>query len=298
MSSKYQIVFPLAYGAPRLANQMFQYAVARVMALRTNSSVVLTTDRLNSGAFSFHQYFKNIPFDTQYTSSNFNVVPEKIQFELVPEVFTTELKSSMVLQGWFQHYGYFKGYEEEICNMFEFNDDIQLRGNTYLNEIKERYPQKQIVGFHLRRPDVKNDPHFIYTTYTSTHIVNLLKKFDISNTIFLFFSSDKTDCLEKFGSIFDLVTHEWVDFGEADSLYIMSQCDHNIIGASTYSWWAAYLNKHDDKRVIIPSPFFSPISNQRTNIVDGYYVPGWEVFELYSPEELKTYEMIYKQLRR
>jgi Ca2+-transporting ATPase len=39
--SDYQIVFPLAVGWPRLANQMFQYAVSQLLALRTDSKVVL-----------------------------------------------------------------------------------------------------------------------------------------------------------------------------------------------------------------------------------------------------------------
>ena len=65
MSEKYQIVFPVAVGWPRLANQMFQYAVAHLFALQTNSKVVLDIARLNSGMFSFHKYFKNLDFVTE-----------------------------------------------------------------------------------------------------------------------------------------------------------------------------------------------------------------------------------------
>jgi len=37
-----------------------------------------------------------------------------------------------------------------------------------------------------------------------------------------------------------------------DDLYAMSQCDHQIIANSSYSWWSAWLNQNPDKRIIWP----------------------------------------------
>ena len=285
MSEKYQIVFPVAVGWPRLANQMFQYAIAHLFALQTNSTVVLDIARLNSGMFSFHKYFKNLKFDTSYNDSilknKFRNIKETKEFELIPElVNTTSLNTNIILEGWFQNAEYYQGKEDYVKSLFEFNDNIDKESQTYIDMIKRIYPNKEIVSFHLRRPDNKNDKYFIYTVYYKHHVQDLLNKFDKNNTVFLIFTSDVQDTEQKLLEEFKDINCQLIIKDEATSLCIMSKCDHNIIGASSYSWWGAYLNKNPNKRVIIPSPWFSPVSTQKNNYIKGLYLPNWEVYEL------------------
>lgn len=49
-------------------------------------------------------------------------------------------------------------------------------------------------------------------------------------------------------------------WGQHFDMLLMSLCHHNILSNSTYSWWAAWLNAHQDKQVVLPNVWFNPKS--------------------------------------
>jgi hypothetical protein len=46
----------------------------------------------------------------------------------------------------------------------------------------------------------------------------------------------------------------------------MSQCDYNIVGNSTYSWWSAYMNGNENKKVVVSEK--------------EYFGPGYQYFNM------------------
>ena len=102
------------------------------------------------------------------------------------------------------------------------------------------------VSIHVRRTDMVNNNFDINLSETDYYRL-AMKIFPKSQ--FLVFSDDTKWCKQQ--KIF-----KNCDFSEGkneiEDLNAMASCQHNIIANSSFSWWAAYLNKNPDKVVICP----------------------------------------------
>ena len=271
----------------RLGNQMFQFAsaigIARERGFGISIPIENCTREIGEGPIDVKTGLKtnvkcdlldcfNVP--SKYLISFSEIKPQYIYYErdfkFNPQVLT--LNPNTDLSGYFQTEEYFKRYREEILEAFTFKEKYSDEARTFLFE--KVHPllngTKDIISLHVRRGD--------YTLYPDHHPVcsddyyqTAIGKFDLENSIFLIFSDDIEWCKEKFKGdnfIFSDSNNPYID------LAIMSLCDHHIIANSSFSWWGAWLNTSENKRVIAPSKWFGPSLPKDTSEI---YCEEWEI---------------------
>ena len=165
------------------------------------------------------------------------------------------------VHGFFCSEKYFKNIEDEIRNDFVLKEPLSYNSRLWEKKI---HSEPCSVSLHIRRGDYllsKNSNFAILKPELYYRALDELKKSCEISAIFVF-SNDIQWCQENFK--FDLPVY-YVDGNDEDhgyeDMYLMSQCTHNIIANSTFSWWAAWLNPHRNKKVICPRRYYNVSAN-------------------------------------
>lgn len=187
------------------------------------------------------------------------------------------------LTGYFQSARYWEHCEDEIREMFEFSEQVKtVTDNIWRGEINAKeekgtfftfwsafnYPT---VSIHVRRGDYLKHPNE-HSVLPIGYYFQAVQKLHTPETIYLVFSDDPKWCKATF---IDPIFKDRIYFIEGNTpvedLYLMSLCSHNIICASSFSWWASYLNKNPNKKVIAPKKenWFGP-ARKTWNVTDLY----------------------------
>jgi len=114
------------------------------------------------------------------------------------------------------------------------------------------------VSLHLRRGDYREKSYYCDLHKLGYYEAAILEiKQRVPDAKFFVFSDDPPWCKEVFsGAEFCVVDCNQGKEAFLD-MYLMTQCQHNIIANSTFSWWGAWLNRNSTKIVITPGEWFS-----------------------------------------
>ena len=159
--------------------------------------------------------------------------------------------------GFWQSEKYFIHNQSIIREKYHFNGELSVQTMDILLAIQST----NSVSVHIRRGDYLMEQHkMMYGNictieYYQKAISYIIKS--ISDSSFFVFSDDinwaKTNL-----QIPNAVYVDWnKGFDSWQDMYLMSQCKHNIIANSTFSWWGAWLNQNENKVVIAPSKFLN-----------------------------------------
>lgn len=264
-----------------LGNQMFSYACGRALAERLKTDLILDLSsyaryhrKYMLNKFNINQKynkdFKKTIMVIKYsdiflkkyfnTHWNFNLNGIKPVYEngSAYNVAIEDVEDNSYIQGYWGSEKYFADISEIIKREFTLKEKLS---DNSLNWHKRIQKESCSVAMHIRRGDYINVPanqiifKSLQVDYYQNAINVIKKKHDIS-AIFIF-SNDILWCKEnlKFGLPVYYVDGNDEDHGYED-LYLMSQCSHNIIANSTFSWWGAWLNDNKNKMVVCPQNFY------------------------------------------
>lgn len=242
-----------------LGNMMFQIATSYSISLRDSKEMICDTRdmQIPHKPYTFYadNIFRNIKFSNNLTNLN-HMGEGGFHYTPVPK---TEGNTKLI--GHFQSEKYFITHRDKILELYNIDDKTK----TYLLEKYRDIVNEDTCSIHVRRGDYLGLP----THHPIQPIEYYLKSIKLigEDKHYLIFSDDIKWCEENFS----FLNNKTFISGNQDyeDLYLMSMCKNNIIANSTFSWWGAWLNKNENKQVIIPSKWFG-ISNSHLNTNDLY----------------------------
>jgi len=286
-----------------LGNQMFQYALGRQLAEthRTLLKLDLSSFESDYRKYDLHcfhtQAYPATPEEIEDVQGSYGVVEEvalkitrKIgfrgsalrlarkgvavqekQFHFEPSVLSVPKYS--YLDGYWQTERYFPDVREILRREFQ----VKYSQDSKSRSLSDLISHTNSVAIHIRRGDYVSNPgyHDIHglcsLDYYHRSIRWIVDK--VSDPHFFVFSDEPRWAKEnlKIASLATIVDHNGGDRSYED-LRLMSQCKHQIIANSSFSWWAAWLNNNPQKSVIAPLRWFNDASVDAKDLVPSSWL--------------------------
>ena len=279
-----------------LGNQMFQYAFGYSVSKESNSKIKLEVSGFNSYnqrhyALDLFNVKENSELKPKYDflinkiNSKHNSLLSKVSSKLLRELlrFTKfyfqererfvfdqnvfNIKTNTFFYGYWQNEKYFKKYRKELLEIFKLKD---IHSQT--KEYQQKIIKSESVSLHIRRGDYLNSIHgtcdMKYYKQAVTEILKINKKAN-----FFIFSDD----ISWVKNNLDFIDHKTLvllesDIPDHEEMYLMSQCKHNIIANSSFSWWGAWLNQNSDKKVIAPKKWLNSSTLNTNDLIPDSWV--------------------------
>lgn len=262
-----------------LGNQLFQYSAAYALSKRLNQPFQFNptfTGNMTPRGYKFPNL--NVDDDTVISDDD---LPDKVCWlknkyinkavrlmnrrihrcgdytymletrdELVPE-FSILDAPNVYIDGYFQSEVYFGEYREELLRQFTPRYEPELSYSEALEQIRHC----NAVAVHVRRSDFKKDNnpfHYLLTEdYYRTAVRYMRER--LKAPVFFWFSDDMGWVKQNIGDSKDFVFVTLkTAHGDIDDMMLMKNCNHIITANSTFSWWAAWLNEHEDCIRVVP----------------------------------------------
>mgnify|MGYP001809691657 CR=1 FL=1 len=290
LKDKNSIIIKLNGG---LGNQMFQWALARMLQVVTGMDIYLDMS-----------YFdKN--YARPYQLNVFRIKPNKIEdsatklklkviwtlrsflnekkflgYTLYSEKqFNFEKRISKIapntyIEGFFQSELYFGCIDNDLRDDFQFVELLEGANKKIIDKLKTL----ESISIHVRRGDYVQKKRYenIYAScgldYYKRAVDYIAQRCNQEPALLIF--SDDIEWVKKNLKLeypCTFVSHNNGSQSYKD-MQLMSLCTHNIIANSSFSWWGAWLNKNPNKIVVAPKKWFNDEEIVQTDVIPKTWV--------------------------
>lgn len=279
-----------------LGNQMFQYAAAKQLAVINGIELKLDisflqkkTDEYTQRHFELGNFKGNFLIASQkevdaymkHIDNRFFRVAHRMLPNLFKHTYIAEsghqfhpefLKypDNTYLNGFWQSELYFKNIEQQIRADFTFNDKVIGLSSNWRDKISN----VNSVSLHVRRGDYVSlsSANVFHGVCSIEYYKQAVQKIisTVGDVELFIFSDDLEWCRQNL--MFNMPTHFVNTNDMFQDLYLMTQCKHNIIANSSFSWWGAWLNCNNNKVVITPDPWFAVKSINTKDIIPENWI--------------------------
>ncbi len=249
-----------------LGNQMFQYALGRVLALKNGTKLLLDVEDLKNKANVLYGGFPARTFCLDVFNIEAKVMHGGLSiwrhlflkniiesgFEFNPK--TLAVGPEAYLDGWWQSPKYFAGYENIIKKDFS----LKKEPAPNIKELAEEIERGNSVCLHARRTDyVGNKYHEVIGPEYYQNALSIIRERGEIDKIYVF-SDDINWCRQNMSFEYPTVFVGEEYRGEKDEghLYLMRKCKYFAIANSSFSWWGAWLSEREGKIVVCPKQWF------------------------------------------
>ena len=270
-----------------LGNQMFQYACGRALAADGGLSLRIAADMLELAATSRavelqRAFYLEVPSASRAELAlSLGVVRSHPYVRLLLEkpglnwlrgprfILETGVgKSSSLLSvarngaylhGYWQSERYFAHQSDLIRTEYRFREPLLGRNA----EVKKRICAGPSASLHVRRGDYLLNPKTrafhgaCSREYYIAAITSLSR--EVPDLRWFAFSDEPqwvAEALQPVCPGLEIIDHNSGNDSIHD-MHLMSLCDHHVIANSSFSWWGAWLNPSQAKKVIAPRQWFA-----------------------------------------
>ena len=258
----------------RTGNNLFQYALGRVLAEQHGVPLVLDASWFNAEGWAEVSHWLRLPLQAQVVrrcslgARALRKATGKHYWELRGLPVLREpgddqsfdprflaAPADCLLFGYFQSPRYF----ESIADALRAELNGLFAGAVQIpNELAARLRNPNAVAVHVRRKDYLQLPVFQVCdpAYYQKSMNHLRARLPAAR--FFIFSDDPAWCRSEFrGTDQEVIDLPATAANPLCDLHLMSLASHHIIANSSYSWWAAWLAAKPGQQVIVPDRWYA-----------------------------------------